>query len=215
MARSDERSQHGKKRAAEGDPDGAQPLTKRFGRLQLDNVKPSPGARAKYHDTPTPTPTTTPTPTSTQDPLPFCTPQGQGDDHESMILDDTTHTTYVYDLDRELADSDSPPGALVLLPLAERMLAVPDSVLSDDSSQGKELVLYSDPSSLSVPIEQDSVRRAIIESRARARAKKIQQQQNSHSNDISDISPLKLAPLYSISDSDSVNVCDDDPMDID
>lgn len=132
-----------------------------------------------------------------------------------MILDDTTHTTYVYDLDRELADSDSPPGALVLLPLAERMLAVPDSVLSDDSSQGKELVLYSDPSSLSVPIEQDSVRRAIIESRARARAKKIQQQQNSHSNDISDISPLKLAPLYSISDSDSVNVCDDDPMDID
>ncbi|CAI7651410.1 unnamed protein product [Penicillium pancosmium] len=152
MARSDERSQHGKKRAAEGDPDGAQPLTKRFGRLQLGNVKPSPGARAKYHDTPTPIPT----PTSTPDTLPDCTPQSQGDDHESMILDDTKHTTYVYDLDRELADSDSPPGALVLLPLAERMLAVPDSVLSDDSSQGKELVLYSDPSSLSVPIEQDS-----------------------------------------------------------
>lgn len=35
MARSDERSQHGKKRAAEGDPDGAQPLTKRFNQLQL------------------------------------------------------------------------------------------------------------------------------------------------------------------------------------
>lgn len=42
MARSDERSQHGKKRAAEGDPDGAQPLTKRFGRLQLGMF--SPGA---------------------------------------------------------------------------------------------------------------------------------------------------------------------------
>lgn len=33
MAQSDER--HSRKRAAEGDPDGAQPLTKRFGRLHL------------------------------------------------------------------------------------------------------------------------------------------------------------------------------------
>lgn len=32
---SDERPQYGRKRPAEGDPDGAQPLTKRFGRLQL------------------------------------------------------------------------------------------------------------------------------------------------------------------------------------
>lgn len=35
MARSDEKFQLGKKRPADGDPDGAQPLTKRFGRLQL------------------------------------------------------------------------------------------------------------------------------------------------------------------------------------
>ncbi|CAI7585657.1 unnamed protein product [Penicillium manginii] len=153
MARSDERSQHGKKRAAEGDPDGAQPLTKRFNQLQLDNVPPSPGARARYHEAPTSTSMTTSTPNST--PLPVY-PQAQGNENESMLLDDTEHTTYIYDLDRELADSDSPPGALVLLPLAERMLVVPDSVLSDDSKQGKELVLYSDPSSLSVPREQDS-----------------------------------------------------------
>lgn len=35
MARRDEKFQLGKKRPADGDPDGAQPLTKRFGRLQL------------------------------------------------------------------------------------------------------------------------------------------------------------------------------------
>jgi hypothetical protein len=156
---------------------------------------------------------TTSTPNST--PLPVY-PQAQGNENESMLLDDTEHTTYIYDLDRELADSDSPPGALVLLPLAERMLVVPDSVLSDDSKQGKELVLYSDPSSLSVPREQDSVRRAIIESRARARAKKTQLQQLSHSNDTPHTSPLKSAPpLYSISPSDSANLCDEDLMDID
>lgn len=34
MARSDDKSQS-KKRPAEGDPDGAQPLTKRFGCLQI------------------------------------------------------------------------------------------------------------------------------------------------------------------------------------
>lgn len=139
-----------------------------------------------------------------------------------MLLDDTKHTSYIYDLDRELADIDSPPGALVILPLAERMLTVPDSVLSDDSSQGKELVLYSDPSSLSVPKEQDSVRRAIIESRARARAKKIQIQHrppngsiSNHTSDDTSHDTSVSTPFYSMSHSDPVNVCDDDPMDID
>lgn len=35
MARSDEIPQLGRKRRADGDPDGAQPLTKRFGYLQI------------------------------------------------------------------------------------------------------------------------------------------------------------------------------------
>lgn len=39
MARSDEKFQHGKKRPADGDPDGAQPLTKRFGRLQIGRLR--------------------------------------------------------------------------------------------------------------------------------------------------------------------------------
>lgn len=152
-----------------------------------------------------------------------------------MILDDTKHTTYIHDLDRELADSESTPGALVLIPLAERMIALPDSVLADKdtSSQGKELVLYSDPTSLSVPKEQDSVRRAILESRARARAKKAQIQteqpaidssvHTAHAHTAAQI-PAQ-PPSYAIPDTnhfgntsgfhDTTNFGDDDPMDID
>ncbi|KAJ5663749.1 hypothetical protein N7507_004480 [Penicillium longicatenatum] len=137
MARSDEKSQ-GKKRPAESDPDGAQPLTKKFGCLQIDHDS---CARTKY-DTPS---------------------------HESaMLLDDTKHTTYIYNLDHELAEPD-PPDTLVLLPLAARMISLPKSVWSSNPAEGKELVLYTEPSSLTVPQEQDSVRKAIIESRARAR----------------------------------------------
>lgn len=158
-----------------------------------DNVGPSPGARARCDEKP----------------FSDCGLPAQGDCDDSMLLDDTQHTTYIHDLERELAESDTRPGTLILLPLAERLLTVPDSVLSDDAAtpRGKELVLYTDPSSLSVPREQDSVRRAIIESRARARARKTQQ--SSSSSDTAVLPPLLNG------NSDPTKVCDDDPMDID
>ncbi|KAJ5099127.1 hypothetical protein N7532_006128 [Penicillium argentinense] len=197
MARSDEKSQHGKKRPAEGDPDGAQPLTKRLGRLQLDshNDGSGPGARARCGE----------------NPFPDYSSSTLGD---SMLLDDTKHTTYIHDLDRELADSDVAPGSLVLSPLAARMLSVPDSVLANDSSQGKELVLYTEPSSLSVPREQDSVRRAIIESRARSRASKSQKLDLSSGNDTSR-PPSNNTSSFGYISNISTNACGDDPMDID
>lgn len=86
-----------------------------------------------------------------------------------MLLDDTKHTTYIYNLDQELAEPESSGERLVLLPLAARMMSVPESVLSTPT-QSQELVLYTEPTSLTVPKERDSVRKAIIESRARARA---------------------------------------------
>ena len=117
-----------------------------------------------------------------------------------MLLDDTKHTTYIYNLDQELDEPDS-TEALVLLPLAARMISVPNSVLSNPT-QGKELVLYTEPSSLTVPKEKDSVRKAIIESRARARARR------SQSNDHPIDALKKSAPA-------TVDACPDDPMDID
>lgn len=91
-------------------------------------------------------------------------------DNDAMLLDDTKYTTYIHNLDQELAELDSSGENLVISPLAAKMISVPQSILSR-SAQGKELVLYTDPSSLSIPKEQDSVRQAILDSRARARAK--------------------------------------------
>ncbi|KAI3392140.1 hypothetical protein diail_6152 [Diaporthe ilicicola] len=105
---------------------------------------------------------------------------------EMMAIDDTKHKVYIYNLDDELssdADSDPDEGRLVFLPDVERHLranrivpgvapAVPRPILpnKDGELAGMQLVLYDDGvRSVSVPEEQDSVRKAIIEARERHR----------------------------------------------
>ena len=98
---------------------------------------------------------------------------------ESMQLDDTKDKVYIHNLDDELADIESEEEKLVFLPDIDKKLGmmgkIPKSVLLGEGhpSTGNEMVLYSVPSSLSVPEEQDKVRKAIIESRARAREKQL------------------------------------------
>lgn len=102
-----------------------------------------------------------------------------------MQLDDTKHKVYIYNLDDELSETEFDPddpqreGKLIFLPDIEKhlranRLPVPKPILpnKDGELAGMQLVLYSDgPSSISVPEEQDSVRKAIIEARARLREK--------------------------------------------
>lgn len=96
-----------------------------------------------------------------------------------MQLDDTKHKVYIYDLDAELSDSDtSDDGKLVFLPDIEKHLRdtrIPPHILANSEGElagsNLQLVLYNVPSSLTIPEEQDSVRRAIVETRARARAR--------------------------------------------
>ena len=93
-----------------------------------------------------------------------------------MQLDDTKDRVYIHNLDEELADIESEEEKLVFLPDIEKKLSkIPKSVLLGEGhpSTGSQMVLYSVPSSLSVPEEQDNVRKAIIESRARAREKQL------------------------------------------
>jgi hypothetical protein len=123
-----------------------------------------------------------------------------------MLLDDTKHTTYIHSLDQELAESDPPNDGLVILPLAARMMSMPKSILPDSSSKGKELVLYTEPTSLTVPQDKDTVRKAILESRARARAGI--KQLPGHSTIVGLPSPSQTVP-------DATPYCNDDPMDID
>lgn len=107
---------------------------------------------------------------------------------DSMQLDDTKHKVYIYNIDDELSsDNESDPGEgkLVFLPDIEKHMranrltpgvpgGIPKSIFpnKDGELAGMQLVLYSDgPSSISVPEEQDSVRKAILEARARLREK--------------------------------------------
>ncbi|KAK4132516.1 hypothetical protein BT67DRAFT_406502, partial [Trichocladium antarcticum] len=106
-------------------------------------------------------------------------------DDGAMQLDDSKHKVYIHSLDDELSSSSSDTDTddesrLVFLPDIEKHLArnrLPLHVLTapapgrPDAAElaGKELVLYRVPSSISVPEEQDSVRKAILEARERAR----------------------------------------------
>jgi hypothetical protein len=99
-----------------------------------------------------------------------------------MQLDDSKYKVYIYNIDDELTSSESETdeGRLVFLPDIEKHLfanRVPRPVKPGDDGEiaGMQLVLYHDPGSLSIPEEQDSVRRAIIEYKARIRSR---QQQN-------------------------------------
>lgn len=99
-----------------------------------------------------------------------------GPSDDTMQLDDSKHKVYIYNIDDELSSSDSEcdEGKLVFLPDIEKHLRanrIPQSILANDEGEiaGMQLVLYSDPKSLTVSEDKDSVRKAIIESRHRVR----------------------------------------------
>jgi len=100
-----------------------------------------------------------------------------------MQVDDTASRIYIHDLDAELADleTNSNEEKLIFLPDIEKKLSkIPEHLLRaggaskiTDDGEHQELVLYSVPSSLTVSEEYDSVRKAILETRARAREKAV------------------------------------------
>ena len=95
------------------------------------------------------------------------------DDGHLMQLDDTRYRVYISDLEDELSSDDSKDDPIVFLPQIERRLTkIPRSVMASSSpavpSTNRELVLYRVPTSSSYPDETDSVRRVIMETRARA-----------------------------------------------
>lgn len=125
-------------------------------------------------------------------------------DDTQMQLDDTKHKVYIYNLDDELSSSDNDSdheSKLVFLPDIEKHLRnsrIPSHVLNprrgagDELAGGKELVLYRVPSSLSVPEEQDSVRKAIIEARERARERQREQREQQAAPGVSGSVPVPV-----------------------
>lgn len=98
------------------------------------------------------------------------------------VDNDNSHVVFIRDIDEELGNDDSDDNGkkgLIFVPdIEKRLTRIPYALANGGSSKVSELasfgtsqalVLYSVPSSLSVSREQDSVRRAIIEARARIR----------------------------------------------
>jgi len=104
-----------------------------------------------------------------------------------MDVEDTAHKVWIHDLDAELASlgdgaDEGTMESVVFIPDVEKKLnKIPRHVLvgrKDEEDMdlgllegGGQLVLYNVPTSLTVPEELDGVRKAIMESRARAREK--------------------------------------------
>ena len=95
---------------------------------------------------------------------------------DSMHLDDTKDKVYIYNLDDEISDAESEDRLVFLPDIEKRLTKIPESVLIGQSHPAtmKAMVVYNVPESLSIPQEQDGVRKAIIETRARAREKQAQ-----------------------------------------
>lgn len=103
---------------------------------------------------------------------------------DGMLVDDTRDRVYIHNLDAEVAEIEAsePTERLIFLPDIEKHFSkIPEQVLMnrraslDSNHEGQELVLYSVPKSLTLDEEQDSVRKAIVEARGRAREKAAEQ----------------------------------------
>ena len=120
-----------------------------------------------------------------------------------MPVDETPDRIVIYDLDAEIAaieeaEAHSAAAATVFLPeIDKKVSSIPQELLQNGSQShlrgssagslapppalenvntNTALVLYRDPTSISVPEEEDAVRKAIIAARTRVREKQAQDQ---------------------------------------
>lgn len=185
------------KRPASDDFEQEQRMTKRMQLLDLSGANEKLWIPANTSRLPSNTIATPIATAPSQPPAPPSSPvQGvdlsdYGNMDDMMQVEDSAHRIYIHSLDAEIAslaaEAASEEERIIFLPDVERKLSkIPQHVLTgrrpsveDDldmthlatGPQDGQLVLYSVPKSLTVPEDRDGVRRAIIESRARAREK--------------------------------------------
>ncbi|ERF71108.1 hypothetical protein EPUS_07780 [Endocarpon pusillum Z07020] len=157
---------HGYKRHAEEEQEGEQPITKRLARMRIGKDEQNgvlPHASAHYAIPHHPQPTI-----SAPAPIPY-----RASTDELMPLDDTKDKVYIHDLESEIAQIEAEELKCLFLPDIDRKIsAIPQQLLRCHTNNANtQMVLYQVPSSISVPEEQDHVRKAIIATRARAREK--------------------------------------------
>jgi hypothetical protein len=186
---------HGKKRAAENGLENEQRLSKRFDLLNLGMHVSAPAApvvangvtvegngtrlyipvpgssdAAAQSSKPVPKPVAPVAETHKKKRAGKPRPPPSGD---GMDVEDTPHRVYIHDLAAELSDIESDEENPIFLSDIEKHLSkIPKHILAGPelkATKDNQLVLYNVPSSLTIPEEQDRVRKAIVEARARIR----------------------------------------------
>ncbi|KAI9710129.1 MAG: hypothetical protein M1820_002931 [Bogoriella megaspora] len=156
--------QHGVKRPAEDDLEHEQRLAKRFNLLNIGQ-----DGKANLYI-----------------PVPTDHPKQSPGYEEHMQMDDTKDKVYIYDLDAELAEDEPEEPRVVFIPDIEKHLTkIPKHLLASQEKEinkDNQLVLYGVPAALSIPEEKDSVRKAIIDARARAQKKQEEEQSYAWAN---------------------------------
>lgn len=153
------------KRPAEDDLENEQRLTKRLGRLRI-GMNSFLRSVALYLFDADP---------SQNWPIATVPPSSSNNtalDH--MSVDETRDRVYIHDIDSELAELEEQKSDIAFLPeIEKRLAALPTTILggANQEVRNKQMVLYQVPSSISVPEEQDHVRKAIIATRAREKEK--------------------------------------------
>jgi hypothetical protein len=182
----------GTKRPPENDLENEQRLAKRFNRMNLRKSLPSFTrlrmqeanrrienhiARPQYIPVTNHSSVPVSAQSSNHNALSSAPPQlrRKASDSSLMQVEDTPTRIFIHDLDSELADEvESDSERPIFVPDIEKhLMKLPRAVLIGDSErkamENMQMVLYKIPKSISVPEEEDSVRRAIREARQRAR----------------------------------------------
>ncbi|KAF2442436.1 hypothetical protein P171DRAFT_392311, partial [Karstenula rhodostoma CBS 690.94] len=172
---------HGKKRAADGQLESEQRLSKRFDLLNLDNgtrlylpvASSADAALAPDHHRARQSAKPIPVPAAPKAEKKRERPRRPPPPDDCMHVEDTPHRVYIADLDAELSDIESDEDNPIFLQDIEKHLAkIPKHVLTGPEpkpTKDNQLILYNVPASLTVPEAQDSVRKAIAEARGRIR----------------------------------------------
>lgn len=98
-------------------------------------------------------------------------PASAPNDVDLMPVDETPSKIYIHDLAAEIAQIEAEePKDFFLADVDKKVSAIPATLLQNSHADpNMQMILYREPSSISVPVEEDAVRKAIIDARRRVR----------------------------------------------
>lgn len=141
-------------------------------------------------------------------------------DDDFMPVDDTANRVWINDLDAEIAEIEAAEAqehndlkfsetGKEYAKIPEHLLRRNPAELSDSAAANMQVILYRDPISISVPEEEDAVRKTITEARQRMRERQAEERERKQE------STVPAHPSQGIPISHSDNDIDEDSMELD